>query len=131
MKRLIAFTSAILLAGTAAVAAQPNPIVKMTVTPPTGSAQELSAPESGLATFALKDGTEIGVRPTILDAKPWARVTVTFFKMPTTSHASEEIGSVEAKTGGAAVTAKTSPAFKVAVVSVSEPNTAATMTTTR
>jgi hypothetical protein len=32
--------------------------------------KELSAPESGLATFSLKDGTEIGVRPTILDSKP-------------------------------------------------------------
>jgi hypothetical protein len=26
--------------------------------------------ESGVATFSLKDGTEIGVRPTILDSKP-------------------------------------------------------------
>ena len=45
--------------------APPNPIVKMSVTPPDGQTQNLTAPESGMATLTLKDGTEIGVRPTI------------------------------------------------------------------
>jgi hypothetical protein len=102
------------------LAAQPNPVAKMMVTLPDGQTKELSAPESGLATFTLKDGTEIGVRPTILDSRPWTRVVVTFFRMPTATHAGDEIGSVEVKTGGTAMTAKTNPVFKVAVVSVSE-----------
>jgi hypothetical protein len=45
-------------------------IVKMSVTLPNGETKQLSAPESGVAAFSLKDGTEIGVRPTILDSKP-------------------------------------------------------------
>jgi hypothetical protein len=111
--------SAAVLVSTLATA-QPGPIVKMSVTLPGGEIKELSAPDSGLATFTLKDGTEIGVRPTIQDSKPWTRVVVTFFKMPTAAHASEEIGSVEAKTGGPAMPAKTNPAFRVAVTSVSD-----------
>src|ERR1043165_8344258 len=106
MKRVCAFTSAMLLAGSLA-AAQPNPIVKMKVTLPDGETKELSAPESGIATFSLKDGTEIGVRPTIVDSKPWTRVIVTFFKMPTTTHSSQEIGAIETKTGGPRVRART------------------------
>jgi hypothetical protein len=124
---MFAFMSAILLAGSLA-AAQPNPIVKMIVTLPDGQTEQLSAPESGLTTFTLKDGTEIGVRPTILDSKPWTRVVVTFFKMPTAAHATEAIGSVEVKTGGPAVQAKTNPVFKVAVTAVAE--TAGTTETT-
>jgi len=120
MKRICAFMSAMLLAGSL-VAAQPNPIVKMTVTLPDGQTKELSAPESALATFTLKDGTEIGVRPTILDSKPWTRVVVTFFKMPTATHASEEMGAVEVKAGAPAGHTKTNPAFGVAVTSVSDP----------
>lgn len=119
MNRMFAFMSAILLAGSLATA-QPNPIVKMTVTLPDGQTKQVSAPESGLATFTLKDGTEIGVRPTILDSKPWTRVVVTFFKMPTTDHATEEIGAIEVKTGGPAVQAKTNPVFKVSVPGVAE-----------
>jgi hypothetical protein len=121
MKRVFAVMSAMVLAGSL-TAAQPNPIVKMTVTLPDGQTRELSAPESGLATFTLKDATEIGVRPTILDSKPWTRVVLTFFRMPTATHASEEIGEVEVKTGGPAVQAKTSPTFKAAVTAVIEPN---------
>jgi len=120
MKRIVAFMSAILLAGNLA-GAQPNPVVKMTVTLPDGQTKDLSAPESGLATVTLKDGTEIGVRPTILDSKPWTRVVVTFFKMPTATHASEEIGAAELKTGGPAEQVTTGPMFKVAVTGVSEP----------
>jgi hypothetical protein len=120
MKRIFAFMSAMLLAGN--LAAQPNPVVKMTVTLPDGQTRALTAPESGLATFTLKDGTEFGIRPTILDSKPWTRVIVTFFRMPTPTHASEEIGSVEVKTRAPAVAAKTHPAFKVAVTAVAEPS---------
>jgi len=127
MKRVFAFMSAMILAGSLA-AAQPNPVVKMTVTLPDGQTKELTALESGLATMTLKDGTEIGVRPTILDSKPWTRVLVTFFRTPTATHASEELGEVEVKTGGPAVLAKTSPAFKVAVVGVSEPTAGSTST---
>src|SRR5690348_14049735 len=108
MKRICALMSAMLLAGSLATA-QPNPIVKMRVTLPDGETKELSAAESGLSTFSLKDGTEIGVRPTIEDSKPWTRVIVTFFKMPTTTHASEDIGAIETKTGGPMVPARTNP----------------------
>jgi hypothetical protein len=119
MRQVFTYMSALLLAGNLAMA-QPNPIVQMSVTLPDGQTQELSAPESGLATFTLKDGTEVGVRPTILDSKPWAHVVVTFFKLPTATHASEEIGSVELRTGAPAVATKTTPAFKVAVTGVAE-----------
>jgi hypothetical protein len=101
--------------------APPNPIVKMSVTPPDGQTQNLTAPESGMATLTLKDGTEIGVRPTIIDSKPWNHVVVTLFKLPTTSHASEEMGTVDLKTGAAAVASKTSPSLKIAVTGVSAP----------
>jgi hypothetical protein len=119
MKLIGAFASTMLLTASLA-AAQPNPVVRMTVTTSDGQPHELSAPESGLATLSLRDGTEIGVRPTIVDSKPWTRVIVTFFKMPTSSDAGEEIGAVEVKTGAPAVQAKTSPAFRVAVNGVSE-----------
>jgi hypothetical protein len=128
MKLIVAFVSAMLTA--TLTSAQPNPVVRMTVTTPDGQAKELSAPESGLATLSLRDGTEIGVRPTILDSKPWTRVVITFFNMPTASQAGEEIGSVEVKTGAPAVQARTSPAFKVAVNGVSEPS-APSATSTR
>jgi len=103
--------------------AQPNPVVTMTVTTPDGRSQDITAPESGLSEVTLADGTKIGVRPTILDSKPWTRVVVTFFKMPTATSSSAEIGEVEAKTGGPAVSAKTTPVFKVAVKAVAEPAT--------
>jgi hypothetical protein len=111
--------SAGLLAATL-VHAQPNPVVNMLVTQPDGQRHELSAAESGLATITLKDGTEVGVRPTILDSKPWTRVVITFFRMPTATHPSEEIGSVQVRTGAAPVAAKTNPPFTVVVTSVSE-----------
>ena len=119
MRQVFTYMSALLLAGNL-VMAQPNPIVQMSVTLPDGQTKELSAPESGLAMFTLKDGTEVGVRPTILDSKPWTHVVVTFFRLPTATHASEEIGSVELRTGVPAVATKTGPAFKVAVTGVAE-----------
>jgi hypothetical protein len=130
MKRICAFMSAVLLAGSVGTA-QPNPIVKMKVKLPDGETKELSAAESGLSTFSLKNGTEIGVRPTIVDSKPWTRVIVTFFKMPITTHPSEAIGAIETKTGGPMVRARTNPPFQVAVVSVSEPTGANVSTPTR
>jgi len=114
------------LAGTVLFAQSVNPVVQMRVTLPDGEVKDVSAAESETATFTLKDGTAIGVRPTILDSKPWTHVVVTFFRMPTTAHSTEEIGSVDVKTAGGAVQAKTSPAFKVAVTSVSEPRTSST-----
>lgn len=129
MKRVFAcvVTCAMFQSGSL-VLAQPSPLVKMAVTVPDGQIKELTVPESGLATFTLKDGTEIGVRPTILDSKPWTRVVVTFFKMPTPTHGVEEIGLVETKTAGPVVIAKTTPPIKVAVLSVSEPSASSTAT---
>ena len=55
----------------AMVAAQTYaPIVTMSITLPDGQTQALTAPESGLATLTLKDGTEFGFRPTIQDDRP-------------------------------------------------------------
>lgn len=62
-------------------AAQPHaPVVTMSVTLPDGRTQELTAPESGLATLQLKDGSEYGFRPTIQDSSPWNRIVVTIFR---------------------------------------------------
>ena len=55
---------------------------------------------------------------------------MTFFKMPTATHPSEEIGAVETKTGGPTVQAKTNAAIKVAVLTVSEPAGANVSTST-
>ncbi len=118
-KRLALLTS--LLSSAIAFAQVNNPIVSMSVTLPDGETKEVTAPESGLATVTLKDGTEIGFRPTILDSKPWTRVMVTIFRTPTASHPSEELGAIEVKTGGPALQAKTRPALKVAVTKVAEP----------
>jgi hypothetical protein len=57
----------------------------MSVTMSDGRTQELTAPESGLATLTLKDGTEYGFRPTIQDSSPWNRIVVTIFRSATTS----------------------------------------------
>ncbi|PYQ84397.1 MAG: hypothetical protein DMG02_31350 [Acidobacteria bacterium] len=46
------------------------PIVTMSITLPDGQTKELTAPESGVATLTLKDGTEFGFRPTIQDDRP-------------------------------------------------------------
>ena len=117
---LTLFICVALLAGRAT--AQPTPIVKLSVTLPDGQTKDVSVRESGTGTVSLPDGTEFGFRPTILDSKPWTHVVVTLFRMPTTGHGIEEIGSVELKTGGPAVQTKSSPAFKIAVQSVAESN---------
>ncbi len=115
---------ALLIAGltsATAFAQANNPVVNMSITLPDGETKEVTAPESGLATITLKDGTAIGFRPTIQDSKPWTRVIVTIFKTTTASHPSQPLGEIEVKTGGSAVASKTTPAFKVAVTRTSEP----------
>ena len=102
-------------------------IVTMSITLPDGQTRELTAPESGLATLTLKDGTEFGFRPTIQDDRPWSKITVAVFKMPTATHATQLLGEIDVKTGATAVPSKTTPIFKVAVTKVTPP-AAATMT---
>ena len=129
MRKTFAVVSALLLAGTVAAAQPPdNPNVKMSVTLPDGQVKTLTTYESGVAKFTLSDGTEIGVRPTITDSKPWNHIVLTFFKMPTSTHATEEMGAVDVTTGAAPVSTKTTPSFKAAVTSVTAPVSAVTPT---
>jgi hypothetical protein len=97
------------------------PVVTMSVTLPDGRTQELTAPDSGLATLQLKDGTEYAFRPTIQDSSPWNRIVVTIFRTATTSAPTTVLGEVELKRGGAAVQSRTNPSFKVSVPKVSPP----------
>ncbi|PYR52941.1 MAG: hypothetical protein DMF95_05510 [Acidobacteria bacterium] len=97
------------------------PIVAMSITLPDGQTKELTAPESGLATLTLKDGTAFGFRPTIQDDRPWSKVTVAVFKMPTATQATQLLGEVDVKTGATAVPSKTTPIFKIAVTKVLPP----------
>jgi len=97
------------------------PIVTMSVTLPDGQTKELTARESGLATVTLKDGGEFGFRPTIQDDRPWSKVTIAVFRMPTATQATERLGEVDVKTGAAAVPSKTTPAFTIAVTKVAAP----------
>jgi hypothetical protein len=107
---------------TATAAGQPDaPVVTMMVTLPDGGSREITAPESGLVTVTLKDGTEYGFRPTVLDSRPWNRVAVTVFRMPTASAATEVLGEIELKAGGPAADSKTKPAFKIAISKVAPP----------
>jgi hypothetical protein len=115
--------SFIVLAGMLAGAQSSAPVVTMSVTLPEGRTQELIAPESGLATVSLKDGTEYGFRPTIQDSMPWNRIVVTIFRMATTNAATQTLGEVEIKRGGSAVESRTNPSFKLAVPKVSPPAT--------
>ena len=99
------------------------PVVTMSVTLPDGRTQQLTAPESGLATVSLEDGTEYGFQPTIQDSMPWNLIVVTIFKMATATSPTQVLGEVEIKRGGPAATSKTNPSFKVAVPNVSLPAT--------
>ena len=99
------------------------PVVTMSVTLPDGRTQELTAPESGLATVSLEDGTEYGFQPTIQGSMPWNRIVVTIFRMATTNSPTHILGEVELKRGGPAADSKTNPSFKVAVPNVSLPAT--------
>ena len=98
------------------------PVVTMSVTMSDGRTQELTAPESGLATVTLKDGTEYGFRPTIQDSSPWNRIVVTIFRSATTSAPTTVLGEIEVRRGGPAVDSKTNPSFKVSVPKVSAPS---------
>jgi hypothetical protein len=111
----------------ASVAAQPDaPIVTMSITSPDGQVHHGEAPESRLVTITLRDGSTWGFRPTILDSRPWTKVTVTIFKM---GAAESEAGEVQLTTGGSSMTSKTSPQFKIAITRVEPPSEAPSRTT--
>jgi hypothetical protein len=118
------FLASLALAAAPAAAAQNQPAyhpqVTMTITPPSGSAQTLTAAESALATLKV-NGVEYGFRPTMLDDQG-TRDIVTVFTMPTATKAAAEIGHAEVKLGAAAVSTKTTPDFKVAVTKIDKPS---------
>jgi hypothetical protein len=97
------------------------PVVTMSVTLPDGRMQELSAPESGLGTVSLEDGTTYGFQPTIQDSMPWNRIVVTIFRIATTTSPTQIVGTVELERGGPAADSKTTPSFRVAILKVSLP----------
>ena len=109
----------ILMASLVVAAQAYAPVVTMSVTLPDGRMQELTAPESGLATVTRKDGTEYSFRPTIQDSTPWDRIVVTIFRAATTNAPTQVLGEIELKRSGPAVDSKTDPSFKVAVPKVS------------
>ena len=120
-KVAVALLASILVVGAAvmkAVSGDPYaPVVTLVVTPPGGAAQTFTPHESD--TVTLKVGsTEYKFRPNILDAKPWTKLEVYIFKAATASAPDSVLGTVEVTTGGPAVTAKTTPAFKVQVTKV-------------
>jgi hypothetical protein len=116
---LLAFFVALM--GMWAAAQSSAPVVTMSVTLPDGRTQQVTAPESGLATVSLKDGTEYGFRPTIQDSTPWNRIVVTIFRTATANAPTQILGEVELTRGGPPVDSRTSPSFKVAVPKVSPP----------
>lgn len=121
-RRLLFALLIVLITGFSAAQAY-APVVTMSVTLPDGRTQELTAPESGLATLQLSDGTEYAFRPTIQDSSPWNRIVVTIFRTATASAPTTVLGEVELKRGGVAVQSKTNPSFKVSVPRVSPPPT--------
>ena len=121
-RRLLLALPFVLITRFAAAQAYP-PVVTMSVMLPDGRTQELTAPESGLATLQLRDGTVYALRPTIQDNSPWNRIVVTVFRTATTSAPTTVLGEVEVKRGGSAVESKTNPSFKLSVPKVSPPAT--------
>ena len=122
-RRNVSFAFVVALLTSIVTSAQSHaPIVTMSVTMSDGRTQELTAPESGLATLTMKDGTEYGFRPTIQDSSPWNRIVVTIFKSATTSAPTTVLGEIEVRRGGPAVDSKTNPSFKVSVPKVSGPS---------
>jgi len=117
----MAFVLVAMMMSAVAAAQAYAPIVTMVVTTPDGRIQELTAPESGLATLTLKDGTEYGFRPTIQDSAPWNRIVVTIFRSATNSAPTTVLGEIELRTGGPTMDSKTNPSFKVSVSKVSGP----------
>ena len=112
-----------LMAAVAGAEAQHSPLVTMRIATADGQSHELTARESNVAAFKLKDGTEYEVRPTVIDGLPFNRVTVAVFKAATATEATALLGEAELKTGGPAVDLKTKPAFKVSVLKVVLPET--------
>lgn len=108
-------TIAAWLVGMAAGAAQPvppqGPVVSMSVSGPSGSAQELTTHESGLATVEV-NGHQYGFRPTMYD-DAGKRMTVTIFDMGGPGQPIRELAAVDLSGGGPAVASKSTPAFTV------------------
>jgi hypothetical protein len=122
-RRLLLALPVVLITRFAAAQAH-APIVTISVTMPDGRTQELTAPESGLTTLQLKDGTGYAFRPTIQDSSPWNRLVVTIFRTATTSAPATVLGEVELKRGGSTVGSKTNPSFRLSVPTVAPPATA-------
>lgn len=87
------------------------PEVVMSVTAPDGTLKQLTAPESGLATLTL-NGRTYGFRPTMHDDSG-QRMTVTVFDLGGPGETARELGALDIRGTGPAVTLKGSPAFKV------------------
>jgi hypothetical protein len=100
------------------------PPVTMSIKTPDGHTQEVTAPESGLATLKLKDGREFGFRPTMQDDKG-NRVSVTVFEM---TDRNIELGTVETGLAKPEMKSKTTPVFGIRVTKVEpqKPETADT-----
>lgn len=111
--RLVLFLVLALSATSTSANAQTySPTVTMTVTAPDGSTQDVVARDSNVGTMKLKDGSEYQFRPTVMD-EPFTKVTIAIFKADSTL-----VGEVQAVKGAAAVTTKTTPAFKIAIKSI-------------
>jgi hypothetical protein len=106
---------AIAVAATAAYAQTYSPAVTMSITAPDGSTQDVVAHDSNVGTLKLKDGTEYQFRPTVTN-EPFSKVIVGIFKADSTP-----LGEVQVTKGTAAVTSKTTPAFKIAIKSIELP----------
>jgi hypothetical protein len=94
-----------------------SPAVAMRVTTPDGQTQEVTARDSSVASFTLKDGTVYELRPTVHD-EPFTKVTVGIFKAGTAIESNSFLGEVEVTKGAPAVTSKTKPIFKIAVTGI-------------
>lgn len=70
----------------------------------------LATHESGPATVPV-NGREYGFRPTMHD-DAGMRMTITIFDMGSPTEIVREVGTVDVRGGGPAVSSKTSPAFK-------------------
>jgi hypothetical protein len=115
LKPIALLTGLLVCVSAAAVQAQgspnPSPGVILSVTLPDGQNRELATHESGLATVTV-GGREYGFRPTMHD-DAGTRMTITIFDMGSPSEAVRELGAVDVRGGGPAVSSKTSPVFKV------------------
>lgn len=113
LKPIALLTGLLVCVSPAATQAQssPSPGVVLSVTLPDGQNRELATHESGLATITA-GGREYGFRPTMHD-DAGTRMTITIFDMGSPSEAVRELGTVDVRGGGPAVSSKTSPVFKV------------------